>query len=162
MPWIRGSFHLRYRSSRWNPLGWTRRFSLWPWKGCSCTPRLPCLCKASWTASTELSVPYLSPRRLLPDIFWVGLWLRQGGCSRCGQASMLSSSWRTSPLVLDLLQLQNALCLNLGAGRVALVLQVGDTLPVEIEHIDQRDGDLLLGSLIALEQSNCWRHDGLV
>ena len=42
------------------------------------------------------------------------------------------------------------------------MFQVGDALPVEIVRIVQRKGDLLLESLLALSQPNCWRHDGSI
>ena len=48
-------------------------------------------------------------------------------------------------------------CLNLEVDQIALVLQVRADLPVEIEHIVQRDGELF-----ALVQPNCWRHDGSI
>ena len=52
--------------------------------------------------------------------------------------------------------------LNLEADQIDLLFQVGDYLPVEIEHIVQRNGEILLDILLALAQPNCWRHDGSI
>ena len=46
-------------------------------------------------------------------------------------------------------------CLNLEAEQFSFVLQVGATLPVEIDHIVQRDWDLFPESLLTLVQPNC-------
>ena len=74
---------------------------------------------------------------------------------------MLSSSQRFSRLFW-IRSNSKVCCLNLEADKISLVLQVGADMPVEIEHIIQRDEDLFLESLLALVHPNCWRHDGSI
>ena len=42
------------------------------------------------------------------------------------------------------------------------MFQLGASLPVEIEHIVQRNGGDFSEKLLVLVQSNCWRHDSPV
>ena len=130
-PWLHRSFHLRYRSSHWNMLGWTRKFFNLPWKGCRWILQPPCLCTASWTSPKEWLKTHVSFRVVIPDISWGGLRLRKGGCSWYGRASVLSSSQRTYLIVLDSLQFQ-VLCFNLKVYQISLVFQVGADISVEI------------------------------
>ena len=67
-PWLNRSFRLWCRSSRWNPLGRTRFFPRWPWKGCRWIPWPTCPRTASWIYPTEWLVPHQSSRGVLPDI----------------------------------------------------------------------------------------------
>ena len=98
-PWLHRIFHLRYISSHWNTLGWTRNFFHCPWKGCRWIMQPLFLCTESLTAPTEWLVLHKSLRVVLPNILWGGLRLRQGGIPWYGRASVLSYSQRTSPLV---------------------------------------------------------------
>ena len=52
--------------------------------------------------------------------------------------------------------------MNLEAEQIALVLQVRDSLPIEIEHIVQKYGKLSPERLLALSQQTFWRHDGSI
>ena len=52
--------------------------------------------------------------------------------------------------------------MNLEADQVSLVLQVGAYMTVEIEHIVQRDGEILPASLFDLAQPNCYRYGASV
>ena len=79
-PWLHQSFNLRYRSSRWNPLRWTQKHFLWPWKGFRWILQSWRLCTASWTSPTEWSVPHQSSKVLITDISWWGLRLRKVSC----------------------------------------------------------------------------------
>ena len=53
-------------------------------------------------------------------------------------------------------------CLYLDTDQVAFVLQVKAALSVKFEHIVDRDGDLFPEILLALAQTDCWRHGGLI
>ena len=108
-PWLHQFFHQQDILSCWNLLRWTQKFPHWPWKGCRWIPWMSCPCTASWTATTEWSVPHWSSVGLLPNILWGGLKLRQGVCSWYSRVSALPLSQRTSQLVLDSLQFQSVL-----------------------------------------------------
>ena len=97
------------RSSCWNPVGWTRKFSCWHWRGCCWIPCPPCPCPVYWTYPTEWLVLHRSLRGVLPDILLGELWLQQWGCSRYVRASALSSSQKTPLVVLHSLQLPSVL-----------------------------------------------------
>ena len=79
---------------------------------------------------------------------------------------MIKLMWRLIPKGLPYLfcicSNSKVYYLNLKADQVALVLKLEPDMPIEIEHIAQRDGGLFPESLFALAQYNYWSHDGSV